>query len=161
MQNHHLAETRFILNYTNIRRAAIVYAYAICNSVVFLTIIVTYFYITRQLCITIPKGVKSETSKRKYNKINCLIMPTLLIITYLGFVLVPDFTGYMRYNGNMPKGVINTMLLLNNIGYASDAIIYSLFSTSIRYQISNLMKFCCSQPVVEKSKETSTIETNN
>lgn len=62
-----------------------------------------------------------------------LLLPTLLVVTFITFVVMPDFLHLLMIKGVLPQSntAYQMTFLLFNMGLVSDALIYILLSTTV------------------------------
>lgn len=139
----------------NLVDVAYEYVYPLANFLYIIIALLTYIYIVRKIrqkrkiqasiSISIASGAEkvsapkssnnSRTStQRKKARSFHLLLPSLLILTFVFFIAIPDLVAFLAYLNiiNHSFSLTVTINVMYSIGLASDALIYVLLSTSCK-----------------------------
>lgn len=140
------------LKHTAAKLQTFAYKYVFpCSDLVFAILaFITYTYVItklksnkkfRHIQKMMLTSVNSNEKIKKKKRNNHLLLPTLLIITFILFIEIPDLIAFLSHI-NVLNRTANLNIALNvlySIGYSSDAVIYVLLSTSFKKQMLKLL----------------------
>ncbi|XP_057308949.1 alpha-2C adrenergic receptor-like [Hydractinia symbiolongicarpus] len=150
------------------------YVFPSCDLLFLLIAMVTYGYIitkikqnrrtakklrgslnSRSCESTTSNGSATTKRFRKRNRYH-LLLPTLLIATFLIFIAIPDFFWFLSSIDVITiSPTLQTIFgVLFSLGYSSDAVIYILFSTSLRQKLARRFRVSRLENMLQDSSST-------
>lgn len=138
-----------------IHDVAYAYVFPVCDILFVIIASICYFYISKRLKIkrrnSLPVALIALSSKRKESNVKktkrqngyYLLLPTLLITTFVIFIEIPDLLFFVLYLKKVKISftVDISCRIAYGIGYCSDAFIYTLLSTNIKNWIAEKLKW--------------------
>ncbi|XP_057290178.1 uncharacterized protein LOC130612852 [Hydractinia symbiolongicarpus] len=132
------------------------YIYPVTDTIVVLHAIVVYSYIYKKCRenrkkkfreassltiennnnnnINLNNGIKSNSDQGKQKKNNSFFIPSLIVVTFIIFVYIPDATYfiYMKFLNTYPEWLALGSMIFYSCGFVSDVSIYLLLNRNIR-----------------------------
>ena len=121
----------------NVDTFAYVYLYPAFMVVFIICAVITYSYIAMKIVKrgdTITKEVRGEKNEKRIPRLQrkTILIPTLIILTFIVFMVVPNFMLMVHYVGisKLSTTIIDTNWILFPLGFIADAVIY-IFSFKV------------------------------
>ncbi|XP_057311188.1 galanin receptor type 1-like [Hydractinia symbiolongicarpus] len=135
----------------------IMYLFPVCEGTFLLIAIFTYAYFYKKVrrnrirhsvaVSSVTAGVSEGENRRQKQRNNGLYVPTLIVITFVFFVILPDQVFFVTtiLHIRISHLILNIMGVGYALGFILDAIIYVFLCSQVRRVAHRIFKRCCNE----------------